>query len=427
MSIKSNNKVETNKYELKIQVDAAKFEEAVQAAYMHARKSIAVDGFRKGKAPRKMIEKLYGEGVFYEDAVNALVPAEMEAALKEANLEIVARPDIEVTEVSKEAGVTFKAVCIVKPEVAVSDYLGIEVEKVVNAVTDSDVDEQIERVREKNARMVTVDDRAAQNGDETVIDFEGFVDGVAFDGGKAEKFSLTLGSGQFIPGFEDQIVGHSIGEEFDVNVSFPEDYGMKDLAGKPSVFKVKLHEIKMKEMPEVDDEFVKDATEFDTLDAWKEDIRAKQTEYNSKKADSEVENKIFDTVIANTKAEIPQVMFDNRVDELIHEFEHRLQSQGMNLEIYLQYTNMELDSFKKTFEERAKQEVTLRLALEQIAKNENIEASDEDVEEELKNMSEVYKMSLQQIKSVVSADDIKADIVVGKAAKLVRESAKISG
>lgn len=426
MSIKANNKIETNKYELEVAVDAEKFEAAIQSAYMKARKNITISGFRKGKAPRKMIEKLYGEEVFFEDAVNILLPEELSAAIEEANLEVIDRPEIEVTTLSKTEGVVFKAICTVKPDVEVSNYLGIEAKKVVNAVTDEDINAQIENVREKNSRLVTVEDRAAQNGDETVIDFEGFIDGVAFEGGKAENFNLTLGSGQFIPGFEDQVVGHNVGEEFDINVTFPEEYAMKDIAGKASVFKIKLHEIKVKEMPEVDDEFVKDVTEFDTLDAWKEDIKTKLAEYNEKNANAEVENKIFDTVIENTKGEIPEVMFNNRIDEMVQEFAQRLQAQGMNLDLYLQYTGMDLEGFKKTYEDRAKKEVTLRLALEKVAKLENIEVSDNDVEDEFKSMSEKYKMDVDKIKSFVAADALKLDLQVAKAAELIKNSAKIT-
>lgn len=426
MSIKANNKIETNKYELEVAVDVEKFEAALQSAYMKARKNITISGFRKGKAPRKMVEKLYGEEVFFEDAVNILLPEELGAAIEEANLDVIDRPDVEVTSISKADGVVFKAICTVKPDVEVSNYLGIEAKKVVNAVTDEDINSQIEKVREKNSRLITIEDRAAQNGDETVIDFEGFVDGVAFEGGKAENFNLTLGSGQFIPGFEEQVAGHNIDEEFEINVSFPEDYAMKDIAGKPAMFKIKLHEIKVKEMPEVDDEFVKDATEFDTLDAWKEDIKTKLSEYNEKSATAEVENKIFDTVIDNTKGEIPEVMFNNRIDEMVQEFAQRLQAQGMNLDLYLQYTGMDLDGFKKTYEDRAKKEVTLRLALEKIAKLENVEVSDDDVENEFKSMSEKYKMDVEQIKSFVTPNALKLDLQVAKVAELVKNSAKIT-
>ena len=426
MSLKTNTKVGANTVELEIEVDAAAFETAVQQAYLKAKKNITIPGFRKGKAPRKMVEKLYGEASFYEDAVNALVPAETATAVDEAKLELVDRPSIEVTSVDKENGVVFKATCIIKPEVEVKDYKGIEVQKVVNAVTDEEISAEIEKAREKNARMISVEDRATQTGDEVLFDFEGSIDGVAFEGGKAENFSLVLGSGQFIPGFEDQMIGHSIGEEFEVQVTFPEDYQMNELAGKPAVFKIKLHEVKMKELPDVDDEFVKDTTEFETLEEWKTSLKAKMEENAVKKSDSDVENKLFETVIANTSGEIPQVMFDNRVNEMVNEFAQRLSSQGINLDLYFQYTGMNLESFKKTFEERAKNEVTLRLALEQIVKVENIQVSEEEVEEELKKLADSNNMDVEKIKGIVPMEDFKRDVVVGKAAEFVRSSAKIS-
>ena len=426
MSLKSNNKIETNKFELEIEVDAVAFEAAVQSAYLKAKKNISAPGFRKGKAPRKLIEKMYGESSFYEDAVNALIPLETAKAINEANIDIVDRPEIDVVSVNKENGVVFKATCIVKPEVEVSDYKGIEVQKVVNAVTDEDINAQIEKIREKNARLVTIEDRAAQNGDDVVIDFEGFVDDVAFEGGKAEDFTLSLGSGQFIPGFEDQVVGHSINEDFDVNVNFPEDYQMKEIAGKPAVFKIRLHEIKAKELPDIDDDLIKDTTDFETLDAYKEDLKVKLIENSKKQSDVEVENKIFDTVIKNTKAEIPQVMFDNRVDDMVHEFEQRLASQGMNLDIYLQYTGMDINSFKKTFEERAKNEVTLRLALQQIAKYESITVSDEELEAQIAKLAESYKMTVEIVKQAAPIEEFKSDLLVSKAADFVRSEAKIS-
>jgi trigger factor len=426
MGLKSSNKVETNKIVLEIEIDAEAFEKAVQAAYMKAKNNISIPGFRKGKAPRKMIEKLYGEGAFYEDAINAIVPVETAKAVTESNLDIVDRPEIEVVSVDKGTGVLFKATCIVKPEVEVKDYKGIEVKKVVNAVTDADVDAQVEKIREKGARLVTVEGRTAQSGDDVVFDFEGFIDGVAFEGGSAENFELTLGSGQFIPGFEDQIIGHNAGEEFEINVTFPENYQMKEIAGKPAVFKIKLHEIKAKELPALDDEFVKDLTEFETLAELKDDIRKKLEENAVKKAESEVEDKIFETVIANTSAEIPQVMFDNRINEMVNDFAYRLSAQGIKLDLYLQYMGMSLDAFKKTFEERAKNEVTLRLALEKIAKLENVAVSDEELEEEFKKLADAHKMELERVKQIVHPEDFRLDIAVGKAAEIVRSSAKIS-
>lgn len=425
MSLKSANKVETNKHELEIEISAEAFEAAVQAAYLKAKKNINVPGFRKGHAPRKIVEKEYGEGVFYEDALNAIIPAEVDTAVEEAGLELVARPDVEVTEVSKEKGAVVKAVCITKPEIEIKDYKGIKIEKSVKTVSDEDVDHEIDHIRQKGMRIITVEDRAAQNGDDVVIDFEGFKDNVAFEGGKAEKFTLTLGSGQFIPGFEEQIVGHNIGDEFDINVTFPEDYGAKELAGAPVVFKIKLHEIKIKELPELDDEFVKDQSEFDTVDELKADVRKKLEETAKKASQQEEEGKIFDEVIAKVEGEIPEVMYDRRVDEMIEEMGQRLAPQGISVDMYLQYTGQTLDSLKKTYREQAEKQVKLRLALEKIAELEKIEVTDEEAEEEIKKMADNYKMDIEQVKSYVTVDAVKKDIAVGKAADAVKEAAVI--
>lgn len=426
MSIVTNNKVENNVYEMEFEVNGEVFEAAVQKAYLKARGTISVPGFRKGKAPRKMIESMYGESAFYEDAVNALVIDEVNAALDENKLSLVVDPKIDVTSIDKTEGVKFKATCTTKPEVTVSDYKGIEVTKVVNAVTDEDIDKQIDAMRERNARLISVDDRAAKIGDSVLIDFEGFVDGEAFEGGKASDFDLELGSGQFIPGFEDQIAGHNVGEEFDVNVSFPEDYHAENLKGKPAVFKVKLSEIKMKELPEANDDFVKDTTEFETLDALKADLKAKAEEGAASKAENDAQNAVFDKVLENMQADVPQVMFDNKVNELVNDFAYRLQAQGMDINVYLQYMGMDMDGFKKSFEERAQKEVRMRLALEKIAELENIEVTDDDVEAEYKRLSEIYSVELKKVKRRVPADALKLDIAVERAAKLVSDEAKIS-
>ena len=425
MGLVSSNKVETNKYELIVTIDADAFEAAVEKAYRKSVKKISVPGFRPGKAPRKMIEKLYGEGVFFEDAVNDLYPSALASAVEEAKLELVDRPEVEITKIEKADGVEFKATCIVKPEVEVSDYKGIKAEKTVKTVTDEDLNGELNKMADRNARVVSVEDRAAENGDITVIDFEGFVDGKAFDGGKAEGFSLTLGSGQFIPGFEDQVVGHNVEDEFDVNVEFPAEYQAEELAGKPAVFKVKLHEIKTRQLPAIDDEFVKDVSEFDTLDQLKEDITKKLQEQYDKSADTEVENQLIDAVIANMKAEIPEVMFENRVDESVREFEYRLQSQGMNLELYLQYTGMEMDAFRKTFREQAEKQVKIRLALEKIVELENIQPSAEEIAAEYDKMAENYKMEVEKIKGYIPEKDLVKDLAVNKAIDLIKDSAEI--
>lgn len=425
MSLKATNNVETNKYELEIEISAEDFEAAIEKAYLKARKNIAMPGFRKGKAPRKLIEKEYGEQVFFEDAVNLLYAPVVNGAVEESGLELVTRPEVEVTEISKENGVKLKATCITKPEVEVKDYKGIEVEKVVNPVTDEDINKQLDALREKNVTVETVDDRAAENGDDVVIDFEGFKDDVAFEGGKAEDFTLSLGSGQFIPGFEDQIVGHNAGEDFDINVTFPDEYQVKELAGAPAVFKIKLKSISKKVMPELDDDMVKDSTEFDTVDEYKADVKKKLEEANEKHADSEVEAKIFDKVIENMTAEIPQVMFDNRVNEMISELEQRLAPQAISLDLYMQYTGQTIDTVKKAYAEQAEKQVKLRLALEKIAKLENIEVTEDELKAEFDKLAEAYKLDVDQIKQFIHDDDLKKDIAVGKAVDLIKDAAVI--
>ncbi|MBQ9375737.1 MAG: trigger factor [Ruminococcus sp.] len=425
MSLKSSNKVETNKYELEIEISPEAFEEAIEKAYQKAKKKIQVNGFRKGKAPRRIIEREYGEAVFYEDAINELYGPEVDAAVKEAGLELVARPDGEVTSVDKEKGVSIKVVCIVKPEVDIDGYKGIEVTKVVKDVTDEDVAKEVDKLREKNMRIVTVDDRAAEMGDDVVIDFEGFKDDVAFEGGKAEDFTLSLGSGQFIPGFEEAVAGHNIGEEFDINVTFPEDYQAKELAGAPVVFKIKLKSISKKELPELDDEMIKDSTEFDTVDEYKADVKKKLQEAAEKEADADVEQKLLDEVISKLEAEVPQEMFDNRANEMIAELEQRLAPQGITLDTYLQFSGQTMDSLKKVYDEQAEKQVKLRLALEKIAEKDNIEVSDDEINAEFDKLAEQYKMPVEQIKIYIKADDLKKDIAVGKAVDLVKDSAVI--
>lgn len=421
----SKNPVETNKYELIVSVPANEFEAACEKVFKRKAKQFQVPGFRKGKAPRKTIEKLYGEGVFFEDAVNDLAPAALENAYTESGLEIVVRPEVEVTEVSKENGVTMKATCIVKPDVTVKQYKGLKASKDVAPVTDEEVNAEIERMRNRNARTITVEDRAAQNGDIVSIDFEGFVDGKAFEGGKAERYSLTLGSGQFIPGFEDQIVGHNTGDEFDVNVTFPEEYQASELAGKPAVFKCKLHEISAKELPALDDEFVKDVSEFDTLDELKADITKKLADSKEQAANTAFENALIDGVIENLEGEIPEEMFDARADEMVQDFEYRLSSQGMNLDTYMQYTGSTRDSLRASFKEQATRQVKVALALEKIVAAEGLTASDEEVEEEVNKLAEQYKaqnITADQIKAAMG-EQLKNDIAQKKAVELIKSTA----
>ena len=427
MGLVSTNKIDATKYELIINVDAEGFEKALQNAYLKARKNININGFRKGKAPRKMIEQLYGENVFFEDAVNLLVNTDVAPIVEETDYELIASPDIEVTSVNKNDGVNFKVTITTKPEVEISDYKGIEIEKTVKAITDEDVNNQIEALRERNGRLVTIEDRAAENGDIAVIDFEGFKDGVAFEGGKDTNYELALGSNTFIPGFEEQIVGKKTGEEFTINVTFPENYQMEEIAGQPCEFKIKLNEIKAKELPELDDEFVKDATEFDTLDELKADIKAKLEERASKNAEVEADNKLYESLIDKMTADIPEVMYESKIDEMVRDFEMRLSQQGLNLEMYLTYTNMDIVAFRKTFEDQAQKQVKVRLALEKIAELENVEISDAQVDEEINKMAEQYNLTADKIKAIVSPKAIKADLKVAEASKIVKDSAKFNG
>lgn len=423
--LKSKNQVETNKYELEVEVSPEIFEEAVQKAYLKNKSKITVPGFRPGKAPRKMIETQYGEGVFYEEAVNSLYADTIEDAVKEAELTLVCPPEVEVTEIGKEAGVKFKAVCITKPVVTLGDCKGIKFTKTVNPVTDEMVDHEIEHMRERNSRSVNVDDRAAQDSDDVVIDFEGFKDGVPFEGGKAEKYTLKLGSGSFIPGFEEQIVGHSIGDEFDINVTFPEDYQAKELAGAPVVFKIKLHEIRVTEIPELDDDFVKDTTDFETVDELKADVKKHLEEHAEEHAEADVEGAIMDAVIGKLEGEIPEVMYENKVNEMVEDLEHRLSHQGIDLKTYLQFTGMTDESLRTAYREQAEKQVKLRLALEQYVADNGIEATDEETEAEYSKIAEQYKMTVEQIKMYIRPEDLKLDVCVGKAVDEIKAAAVI--
>ncbi|MBW7574028.1 trigger factor [Caproiciproducens faecalis] len=426
MSLKSSNKVDTNRYQLEVAVDAAIFEKALDQAFHKENKKIAIPGFRKGKAPRAFVEKYYGEQVFYEDAINAVYPDALDAAVNEAKLEMIEdKIDFDLVSAGKE-GVVFKATITTKPEVEIEGYKGLTAAKKPVKVTEENIDAEIKKVQERNSRMVTVEDRAAQNGDITVIDFDGSVDGVAFEGGKAENYSLTLGAGQFIPGFEEQIVGHKTGDEFDVNVKFPADYHAEDLADKDAVFKIKLHEIKMKELPEVDDDFVKDVSDFDTLEKYKEDIKSKLTEAEERKAKDDVENQLIDKLVENLKAEIPQAMYENKINEDIREFGYRLQSQGLNLDTYLQYTGMDKDSIRKQFQPQAERAVKVRLALEKIAKLEDIHPAEEEIEEEFAKLAKSYEIDVEKVKTFIPKEELIKDISVEKAINLVRDNAVVT-
>ncbi len=425
MSLKSNNKIDTNRYKLEVSVDAQTFEDGIQKVFKRQNKKITIPGFRRGKAPRSFVEKYYGSNVFFEDAVNETYPAALDAAISEADLEVIDdKINLDIIEIGKD-GYIFTAEVTTKPEVSISDYKGIEVEKKAVEVTDDDIEDEINKAKEKTSRVVSVEDRAAQNNDIAVIDFEGFVDGVAFDGGKGENYPLTLGSGQFIPGFEEQIIGHNIGDEFDVNVKFPEDYQAENLKGKDAVFKVKLNELKVKEYPEIDDEFAKDVSDFDTLDEYKEDIRKNVLEQKQKLADDDVDKQIIDKLVELLEAEIPEAMFENKINDDIKEFSYRLQSQNIDINTYLKYTGMDAKSLREGFRSQAERQVKLRLALEKIAQNENFEATSEDIENEFSKIADMYKMEVEKVKNLISEKDLSKDIIVDKAMKLVKETANI--
>ncbi len=425
MDLKSTQNVATNKYELKIEVSAEALNEAINAVYKRESKKMNIPGFRKGHAPRAFIEKYYGEEVFFEAAVEHLYRPTVTEAIEKSELQVVSVSDFKVDEIAKDKGMECTLTVVTKPEVSIDGYRGLEVTKDPVEVTEEDIQKEIERVQERNSRIVSVEDRAAENGDIAVIDFDGYVDGKQFDGGKAENYELTLGAGQFIPGFEDQVVGHKTGEEFDVNVTFPEDYHAEELKGKAAVFKIKLHEIKKKELPAVDDEFVKDVSEFDTLDEYKKDIEKKIADRKEQAANSGVENQLVDAVIERVQAEIPDEMVENEVDEMINSFAYRLQSQGLKLETYLKYTNMTVDALRTEYKDQALRQVKLRLGLEKIAKLEDIKPTDEETEEEYKKLSDAYGMPVENVKNFVSVPDLNADISNRKAIEFLRGNAKI--
>lgn len=426
MEIISNNKTQTNTVEVEFKVDAEAFEAEVQKAFLKKKNTITIQGFRKGKAPRKMIEKVYGEGVFYEDAVNGMYQRAVADAIDELKLDVVDMPNIEVTSVNKDEGVSFKATFTVKPEVNVSDYKGIKVTKTVKTVTDEDITAELKKMAENSARIVDVSDRPAQNGDTVVFDFDGYVDGEAFDGGKAEKFSLVLGSGQFIPGFEDQIIGKELDTDFDVNVTFPEDYNAEQLAGKAAVFKCRIHEIKMKELPEIDNEFAMDVSEFDTVDELKADISKKLTEKNEAEAKSQVDDAISDAVIAKLEAEIPAAMFETRIDDMLRDWEYKNRYQGVKIEDFLKYTGTTMEQFRDNFRPAAENQVKLRLCLEKIAELENITVDEQAIADQYAKFADEYKMELDKVKAIIPEENLVNDMKVEKAFDLLRESADIT-
>ncbi len=417
-------KEEANAYELVVSVDGETFEKAINKVYKKEVKKINIQGFRKGKAPRRIIEKMYGTEVFYDDAMQDCYPEALYAAAEEAGVKIVAVESLEAIEASAE-GFTFKAQVIVEPEMEIDGYKGIEIEKKSTEVTDELIEKEIEQVRKRNSRLVTVEDRAAENGDTAVIDFEGFVDGEAFEGGKSEGYNLSLGSGNFIPGFEEQIVGHKAGEEFSIFVNFPEEYQAEKLQGKEAEFKIVLHEIKTKELPEVDDEFVQDVSDKETLEEYKEELRETVGKRLVDEAEKDVDDKIAEKLMELVQGEIPEAMYENQTNEMIRDFENRLRSQGLDMDTYMRYMGMDVNALKGMYRTDAEKRVKLRLALETIAKKENIEVTEADLDEEYGKLAETYKMDVDKVKAAIAADSLSEDVRVQKALDLVKASAVI--
>ena len=421
--LKSCEKVETNVYALEVALEGDAFKVAVTKAYTKTRGKYNVPGFRKGKAPKHIIETYYGKEAFWYDAIDAEYPALFDEAVKEAGITPVAAPfDDEIADMS-ENGFTIKFKVTVKPEVELKAYKGIKAEKEKVTVKKAEVKEEVDRALERDAKLVAVEGKAAKKGDIATIDFEGFLDGVAFEGGKGENYDLELGSGNFIPGFEEQVIGHKAEEEFDIDVTFPEDYGAEDLAGKAVVFKIKLHKIMKKELPKYDDEFVKDVSDFDTVADYEKHLEEEIKARKEAAADREFENKVMDTLVDNVKAEIPAVMIEKEIDNQINEFEYRLRSQGMSMDMYLQYLGMDVAALRDSYKDGAEKQVKLRLALEKITELEKIEISDEDIETELKTYADAYNMPLAKIKTLVSAEDVKADLACRKAMDIVKDTA----
>ena len=419
-------KLEKNMAKLTIEVSAEDLDKAMEKAYQKQKSRISLPGFRKGKAPRKMIESMYGKGVFMEDAVNSLVPQEYTKALGECELEIVSQPEINVTQMEPGKALIFTADVAVKPEVTLGEYKGVEVPKSEIAVTDEEVDAEVKKEQDKNARTVAVEDRAAANGDITTIDFEGFVDGVAFEGGKGTDYALTLGSGTFIPGFEDQLVGANTGDHVEVKVTFPEEYQAKELAGKEAVFQCDVKKIETKEVPELDDEFAKDVSEFDTLAEYKEDVKKKLTEKKEKEARTAKENAAVDKAIENAQMDIPELMTKTECRQMMDDFSRRMQQQGLSMEQYFQFTGQSMDKMMEDMKPQALKRIQTRLVLEKVAEAENIQPSEEEITEEIQKMADAYKMEADKIREAIGEsglEQMKKDMAVQKAVTVIADAA----
>ena len=421
-------KLEKNMAKLTIEVSAEQFKDAMQKAFNKNKNRFNIPGFRRGKAPMSMIEKMYGEGVFYEDAADEAINATCMDAMNESGLDIVSRPEVTVEQIGKDQPFIYSALVAVKPEVTLGEYKGIEVQKADAEVTDADVEAELKRVQDQNARRVTVEDRPVADGDQTVIDFEGYVDGKTFDGGTAEDFQLTIGSHAFIDTFEEQLIGKNIGEECEVNVTFPTEYHAKELAGKPATFKVTVKEIKVKELPELDDEFASEVSEFETLDEYKTDIRAKLSERKQKAAASENENRVVDKVVENASMEIPDRMLDGQIDNMVQEMARNMESQGLSMDLYLKYTGMTMDQIREQMRPQAEKRIKTRLTLEAVVKAENIQTSDERLDEEIQKLADNYKMEADKLKEYMTdrdKDQMKEDIAVQEAVDFLVAEAKL--
>jgi len=422
MSLIKSEKTEKSVYTLEFSVDKETFDKAVSNAYRKQVGKITIPGFRKGKAPRSVIEKMYGKGFFYEDAINEVLPDAFDEALKESKLHMVGQPEFDVVSID-DNGVVMSAKVAVKPTVKIDGYLGIEAEKNVAEVTDEELNNEINTIRERNSREIEVTDGVSQMGDVCTIDYEGSVDGVPFEGGKGSDYPLKLGSGNFIPGFEEQVAGHKLEEEFDVNVTFPEEYHAKELAGKAAVFKTVIHNIKHIELPEADNDFAKDVSEFDTMDEYRADLKAKIAKRHEDEADRKFEDAILDTLIEKMKADIPEQMFVAETENFVRDYDNRLRMQGLDLKTYFQYTGLNLDTLRQQLRPQAEKQVKLRLALEAVAKKEKIKVTKADIEEEIKRIADAYQMEADKVREMVPEDSIAEDMKVKKAMELIKENA----
>jgi trigger factor len=427
MNIKIED-VEKNVVQLEIEVDAAKFEEGMQKSYLKNVSKFNVPGFRKGKAPRNIIERYYGEQALYDDAINIVCAEAYDLAIDEKNIHPVDRPELDIVQIGNKQNLIFTAKVTVKPEVELGAYMGVEVKKAEAIVTDEDLEKEFQKVVEKNSRLVSISDRPVQTGDTAVIDFEGFIDSVPFEGGKGSDYGLVIGSGSFIPGFEEQLIGMNVGEDVEVNVNFPEEYGKEELNGKPALFKVLIKEIKVKELPTIDDEFAKDVSEFDTLDEYKSDLRNKLVETGNHKAEHENQENVIQKIAENATIEIPDVMIEKQIDSMIKDFDMRLRYQGLELQKYLEIMGMDFKGFRGQFAERAKNEVKVQLVVEKISEVENTQVSDEEAEQEIQKMAEAYKQSVENLKKSLRPEDmeyVKKDVAFRKTIKTLVDNAKL--